>query len=191
VLSEPHGSNLLISCVHEPALDLVQETLERLGRNRALHAGSSEASKQLGAVVGLTAAVVLDDQRQRLFHPFVRGVAPFAMLTLAPASRNFSSLRKARVDHTVFQRSTVGAAHIRAQASARAEPGQRSAPRSRANEADERLQVGCVGKHVESDEAVYAVAFRRSEAEVARERCGVAGDIDHALRAGQQIAVLE
>jgi len=53
----------MISGVDEPAFYLVQEALERLGRNRPLHARAPEASQQLGPIVGLSAAVVLDDER--------------------------------------------------------------------------------------------------------------------------------
>ena len=96
------------------------------------------------------------------------------MLTLTEASGDLPCLRKTGVDHAVFQRSAIGAAHIRAQASARAEPGQRSGRRSHANEAHHGLQVGRLGKHVEADEAVDAVAFGRGKAEGARKRRGVA-----------------
>jgi hypothetical protein len=63
VLSKSPRKNLLISGVDEPPLHLVQETLECFGRHGSLYASAPEASKQLGPVVGLSPAVVLDDQR--------------------------------------------------------------------------------------------------------------------------------
>jgi hypothetical protein len=92
------------------------------------------------------------------------------MLTLTASSGHLTSLREARIYYAVVERSTIGAAHIRAQASARAQAGQRSMWRSSPNQTDERFQVGCLGKHVEADHAVDSVALRRGESEIACER---------------------
>ena len=191
VLPEPGGRHLLVPGVDEPALDLVQEAFEGLRRDGTFHARAPEARQELVAVIGLAPTIVLHDERQGLFHPFVRGVAPSAMLTLSPASRDLACLGKARVDDAVLQRSAIGAAHIRAHASARTEPGQCSAASSSANEADEGFQVSRLWKHVEPDEAVDVVAFRGGKAKVARERSGVARDINHAFRTRQELAVFE
>ena len=151
VLAEPRRWNLLLASVDEPAFDLMLKTLERLSRDRTLHAGPPEPGQQLRTIVGLPAPVVLDDERQRLLDPFVGGVSAAAMLALTPPSGDLARLRQARVNHTVFEGSAVGAAHIGEDASAAQVPEQRSARGSVANQADEGLQVRRLGEHVETD----------------------------------------
>jgi len=59
------------------------------------------------------------------------------------------------------------------------------------NQADERFQVGGLGKHVESDRAVDPITLGRCDTEVACKRGGVAGHIDQSFWAWQDGASLE
>ena len=109
----------MLARVDQPAFDLVKETFERLGRYWALDARASKAGVELVAVVGLPAAIVLHDQRERLLHSFVgRGATP-AVLALASSPGDLTGLREPRVDDAIFQGSAVGAAHMTKDGSAR------------------------------------------------------------------------
>src|SRR5205823_12466360 len=101
-LADRAAGDLPLAALLELALDLVDQGLDGVDRDRALLAGALEPVHDLGALEGLPPAVLLDHHGERLLDPLVGGEGWTAVLAVTPAAVRGPYLAAARVYHPVL-----------------------------------------------------------------------------------------
>src|SRR5689334_9147149 len=106
-------TNLVHTWAKEVGLERIHERMKLLGRDRPLFAGAENPVQNLFPAERLAPPILLDDEKRRGLHRFIRREAAMTLETLAPPPDRLSLLGGARIDHLILEVAARRTLHTR------------------------------------------------------------------------------